>query len=298
MRLDSGFVKGDEISTFYDPMIAKLIVRGDTRAAAIRKMHAALESYQLAGVTTNIKFIKSLCESADFINGDVETGYISKHQDDLFDTQEAPTAAWAQASLALLLKEAQNQRLNHVASSVVLGFSPSFQQRSFDLVQIFNSTSSEPRSMKVQVQQKTPDTFDIEIAGQSFANVRSHVGNEGTISSYFPEQRIDTDFIVNDDRVSVFQLGNHYEFKLVTPKWLEAALGKKDVANSVIAPMPCKILRVNVNQGDQVTKDQILVVIESMKMETSVRSPQDGMISKVAHKQGVSIKCIVHCVMC
>lgn len=71
-------------------------------------------------------------------------------------------------------------------------------------------------------------------------------------------------------------------------KWLEKALGIKDVTNSVIAPMPCKILRVDVAEGDEVVKDQSLVVIESMKMETVIRSPQKGVVRKVVHKKGVS----------
>ena len=69
---------------------------------------------------------------------------------------------------------------------------------------------------------------------------------------------------------------------------MDKALGIKDVANSVLAPMPCKILRVEVKQGESVQKDQPLVVIESMKMETVIRSPHNGVISKVVHQTGVS----------
>ena len=69
---------------------------------------------------------------------------------------------------------------------------------------------------------------------------------------------------------------------------MEKALGMKDVTNSVLAPMPCKILRVEVQAGDTVGKDQPLVVIESMKMETVIRSPQRGTIARVVHQKGVS----------
>jgi 3-methylcrotonyl-CoA carboxylase alpha subunit len=68
---------------------------------------------------------------------------------------------------------------------------------------------------------------------------------------------------------------------------MEKALGINEVTKSVLAPMPCKILRVEVEEGNIVKKDQPLVVIESMKMETVIRSPQDGVISKVVHKKGV-----------
>lgn len=60
----------------------------------------------------------------------------------------------------------------------------------------------------------------------------------------------------------------------------------KDVANSVLAPMPCKVLRVEVEEGQVVKKNQPLVIIESMKMETVIRSPQDGKVSRVVHRVG------------
>jgi 3-methylcrotonyl-CoA carboxylase alpha subunit len=70
------------------------------------------------------------------------------------------------------------------------------------------------------------------------------------------------------------------------PKWAAKALGVKDLANSVLAPMPCKVLRVDVQEGDEVKRDQPLVVIESMKMETVIRAPHDGVVAKVVHKAG------------
>ena len=60
----------------------------------------------------------------------------------------------------------------------------------------------------------------------------------------------------------------------------------RDLTHSVLAPMPCKVLRVEVEEGQEVKKNQALVVIESMKMETVIRSPQDGKISRVVHKPG------------
>jgi 3-methylcrotonyl-CoA carboxylase alpha subunit len=60
----------------------------------------------------------------------------------------------------------------------------------------------------------------------------------------------------------------------------------KSTENSVLAPMPCKVLRVEVKEGQEVKKNQALVIIESMKMETVIRSPQDGKVSKVVHKAG------------
>ena len=67
---------------------------------------------------------------------------------------------------------------------------------------------------------------------------------------------------------------------------MEKALGITETVNSVLAPMPCKVLSVEVQGGNTVKKDQVLVVIESMKMETVIRSPTDGVIKRVVHGKG------------
>jgi biotin carboxyl carrier protein len=110
------------------------------------------------------------------------------------------------------------------------------------------------------------------------------------VTSFFGHTRLDTTVVqdAETDTIIAFQRGMQYRLGVPRAKWMEKALGMKDVANSVLAPMPCKVLRVEVQAGDVVEKDQPLVVIESMKMETVIRSPQRGTIARVVHQQGVS----------
>ncbi len=79
VRVDTGFVSGDEISVHYDPMIAKLIVKGRDRTEALRIMANALNQYQVVGPQTNIQFLKNLVRHPKFIAGEVETGFIGKY---------------------------------------------------------------------------------------------------------------------------------------------------------------------------------------------------------------------------
>ena len=95
--------------------------------------------------------------------------------------------------------------------------------------------------------------------------------------------------MIDAGKLFIFQQGQQYRLESVAPHWLAEALGVKDAVHSVLAPMPCKILRVEVKSGDSVKKDDALVVIESMKMETTIRSPQDGSISRLVHQEGVSL---------
>ena len=105
----------------------------------------------------------------------------------------------------------------------------------------------------------------------------------------FPANRIDSRVHVDSSKLTIMQGGQQYNIQVMMPQWLEKILGAKSTAHSILAPMPCKILRTLVTSGDEVDNGQPLIIIESMKMETTISSPQRGIISRVAHSPGVSV---------
>ncbi|KAJ4295047.1 hypothetical protein N0V90_007055 [Kalmusia sp. IMI 367209] len=289
VRIDAGFVAGDEVSSHYDPMIAKLIVQGPTREAAIQKLRAALEGYEVAGPITNIEFLKKICVSPDFIAGDVETGYIQKHHDELFTPEPPAPEVYAQAALGLSLQEISRAHTDLFSGPPVtsIGYSSNFQQRQVDLVEIPANGKGDSTSTPIKIIQTAPTKFDITVGDRTYSNVVSTFApSNNTLTTFFPHTRLSTTFIRDEDRITLFQQGKQYRLQLAVPKWAAKALGVKDLTNSVLAPMPCKVLRVDVKEGEEVKKDQPLVVIESMKMETVIRSPHDGVIAKVVHRAG------------
>lgn len=289
VRIDAGFVEGDEVSAHYDPMISKLIVRGETREEAIRKLGAALEQYEVAGPITNIEFLKTICRSPDFIAGAVETGYIEKHREELFAPKPIDDEVLAQVALACLHRDSDAaSRPTAGLAGTTVGFGPSYQQRQLSFTESTGPTSDGP-TFSVRVQQTADQTFNVEVGGRVFEQVVSRMDPVShVVTSFFPHTRLDTTVVQDEDTIIAFQRGLQYRLTVPRAKWMEKALGMKDVANSVLAPMPCKVLRVEVQAGDVVEKDQPLVVIESMKMETVIRSPQRGTIARVVHRQGVS----------
>ncbi|KAE8442591.1 hypothetical protein EG329_003014 [Mollisiaceae sp. DMI_Dod_QoI] len=285
VRIDAGFIEGDTISSAYDGMIAKLIVSGATREVAIRKLHAALQDYEVVGLSTNIEFLKKVCNSPAFIRGEVETGYIQKHKDELFAPEAVEPESFAQAALGLLSNEltvAATKRSPGPHAEAV-GFGKSGSRR----YTFLSTSSTEP--IRVDLEQSGPNLFQVAIKGvgidQSFSDVICTPGSP-TISTFFPHTRVESTLIIDGDRLALFQHGKQINLTLSTPSWFEKALGLKDVTNSVLAPMPCKVLSNEVKEGDEVKKDQPLVVIESMKMETVIRSPQSGIVAKLVHKAG------------
>ena len=272
-------------------MIAKLIVRGATREIAIRKLLAALNEYEIAGLITNIEFLKRVCETPAFIAGDVETGFISKWRKHLFDQVAIAPEVYVQAAIGTFLLEAatlQGGIINQ--AGLQSGFVSSSQARRFHFSPTRADGTTDAAQTVVELEPLSTGLFDVQVDGNTYSSVASQWDSLNlNLTSYFPHTRLETRIINDGDNLTLFQQGRQYRLRPATPKWIEKALGIKDVAHSVLSPMPCKILRVQVAEGDVVMKDQPLVVIESMKMETVIRSPQDGVVSKVVHRQGVSL---------
>ena len=265
-------------------MIAKLIVRGEDRVTAIRKLLTALEQYEIAGPITNVEFLKRICQNEAFIAGEVVTGFIDKHRERLFQVEHYSPELFAQAALGTFLKEARaSERPGNASLAVPLGFSASLQSQRIEF-----TAGKDAAKTSIELTQLDANHFTISIDGTHYDNVESHWHPQTHIlTSFFPHTRLETRLIVSDTDLTLFQQGRQYRLQYATPAWVVKALGVQEVANSVLAPMPCKILRVEVEEGDAVKKDQVLVVIESMKMETAIRSPQDGVVKKIVHRQGV-----------
>jgi acetyl-CoA carboxylase biotin carboxylase subunit len=125
VRDDSGVYEGAEISTFYDPMISKLVVWGPTRAEAIGRMRRALHEYQVGGIRTNLPFHRRVMDEPDFQAGRYDTGYIEGHKATLLipaqpaslQTEDGRLAVAAAAIHAAAAAEAQAQELGGVSGA-------------------------------------------------------------------------------------------------------------------------------------------------------------------------------------
>lgn len=287
-------------------MIAKLIVQGPTREVAIQKLHAALSGYEIAGPITNIEFLKRVCKTPAFVAGDVETGFITKQQSSLFEKVKIPPEVYAQAALGTFLMESSplkpngNPALHFGGQS---GFTTTFHTRIYHFTPDIHPSSPAQAPIAVEIKHLSSGLFDLSINKGGFTTTNTYASISTnynpltrTITSYFPHTRLQTRIIPssshldsNNKVLTIFHLGTQHRLRIPTPGWITKALGTKEATHSVLAPMPCKVLRVEVHEGDMVAKDQVLVVIESMKMETVIRSPQAGRVKKVVHGQGVCL---------
>ena len=305
VRIDSGFVQGDEVSSHYDPMIAKLIVRGHDRKDAVRKMAAALNEYEIAGPVTNIDFLKRICKSTDFIDGAVETGYIEKHRPELFAENTITDEALTEAALASFFSTQQSSSTQPLSSTPSkspswLQSSSDFQPRTynFQAADAESLPSKSPPTHSITIQQKSPGHFAVTTpSNETWKVSATYTPSTSTLTTFFPHTR-HTSRIILPPPSSPTTFTSNAPIHLFTPlgsfrllpspsAWLSKALGTTEKANSLLSPMPAKILKVHVKPGDLVNKDQILLVIESMKMETVIRAPGEGLVVKrVPHSEG------------
>lgn len=155
---------------------------------------------------------------------------------------------------------------------------------------------SSPTIFEVEIRPTTSNRFVAKVQGEEYGVTAVLDEATRTITTYFPHTRHTSRIILSEiaepgspgsARIQLFTPHGSFRLQSVVPEWVAKALGTTEKANSLLSPMPCKILRVNVKPGDEVKKDQSLLVIESMKMETVIKSPGDGLVVKrIVHGEG------------
>ena len=278
VRLETGVRQGDEVSVYYDPMIAKLVVWGDDRNEAARRMAQALSETQLLGVKTNLAFLERVVRHPAFLAGDTDTAFIERHRADLLpSTPEIPLEATVAAAARIFMDEQQSRgesapspwndnggwRLNQ----------PALRKMEF--------RSGADTVITIDAVMK-PGHADVTVAGKSHRVVlgpchhgRMQIGLDD--ETYFAEVgRL-------GDRVSAVVPAGRYELELVDPFHYEPADSLPDAR--LTALMPGRVVKLMAKEGDTVKKGQSLLILEAMKMEHTIVSPRDGVIERVAFQE-------------
>ena len=264
-RADSGVRAGDRISPFYDPMIAKLIVHGPTRAVALARLRAALEGCEVAGTVTNLAFLGALAGHAGFARGEVDTGLIGR---DIAALTAAPEIAPRHLALAGMAA------LDLLETGPDAGFG---LWRPLRRSVVLRQGETE-LTLKVRV--TGPDRQIWEVSGTEIVAVRQ--GRDWIVGG----QRAPR-VAVSGDRITVF---DHYglEFAVVDP--LDRAAGAQGDGNLIEAPMPGLVRSLSATVGQSVAKGDRLAVLEAMKMEHALLAARDGVVAEVLAAEGDQVE--------
>ncbi|OJY39865.1 biotin carboxylase N-terminal domain-containing protein [Pseudonocardia sp. 73-21] len=266
IRVDSGVVDGSVVGTAYDPMLAKVIAYGSSRADAARRLARALQTAQLHGVTTNRDLLVGILREEEFLAGGTDTGYLGRHPEVVSGNQGSDTDIRARAAAAALATQAANR-----TGAQVLGTMPSGwrnvgsapQRIAYDGAEVgYRLTRDGPavtvdgEPLDARLLAATPDAVTLEVGG------------------------VRRDYSVHRIAGVVHVDGPDGSSALVeVPRFADPNAVAH--AGSLLAPMPGGVVRVLVEAGATVTAGQALVVLEAMKMEHTVVAPVDGVVSEI-----------------
>jgi 3-methylcrotonyl-CoA carboxylase alpha subunit len=277
VRIDTGVEQGDEITPWYDPMIAKLIVWDVDRNAALARLLRALADYRVVGVTSNIGFLSRLAGCPAFANADLDTGLIERERRYLFPaTHDVPADAWRVAALAELLRD-QAFAHTHAASSND-PYSPWHRRdgwRVNDAAQRVLKFRHGDSDIGLTVTYLGPHHFVLSGTGTDTV-LTGTLDRDGAITANIDGRRLNATVIVAGERRHVFVHGMSYVFSSVEPLFHATEGGGTE--GGLSAPMPGKIVALLANEGDLVSKGAPLLILEAMKMEHTITAPAAGKV--------------------
>ena len=273
-RADAGVRAGDDISPHYDPMIAKIIVHGATRAGALRRLSAALEATEVAGTVTNLAFLGALARHRGFAEGDVDTGLIARDIDVLAQVPQPRPGEIALAALAALgvIGDATCGRIGTPQGET--GFAL-WQPLERSVV-----LRRDGEEIPLRLRSLSGDAHDVVVAGHT-VEVR-RLGGRWQIDGVAAPN-----VAVHGAAVTVFsQYG--LGFEIIDP--LDRASVRGGDTDLIEAPMPGLVKAVLARPGQAVAEGDRLAVLEAMKMEHSLLAARDGIVAEVLVADGAQVE--------
>ena len=261
IRVESGVEVGSVVSTSFDPMLAKFIAHAPTRSEAALKLASALERSVIQGVQTNRDALVSILRSDPFVWGDTTTDFLERvHIEGRVQLSDDDRAA----ALAAAALDAEKSARGHART--------------------LSTFPSGWRNSRMPAQKRIFSIDDEEVVAEYERDASGAVTVNGTDASL-------ADGVVRVGKRTVpVQVNRVGDSAWVHGPWGDVEIVEKspfptseieEESGSLHAPMPGKVVSVNVKVGDEVKKGQTLVVIEAMKMEHAIGSPEDGVVSEV-----------------
>jgi 3-methylcrotonyl-CoA carboxylase alpha subunit len=287
VRVDTGVREGDAITPHYDPMIAKLIVWGEDRPAAVRRLVTALAEYEVAGLRTNLELLRAIAGHPAFAAAELDTGFIARHAAALLPATPDPAedaAIWATAALGVLRD--QDASIRAAAQATGDPWSPWVASDAWRLngegYQDLRFRRGEAEAITLRTYPLRDGRFRLDLPDDI---VRAGlIEDEGESLLLLDGVSRRVSLARQGAELTVFLAGRSHavvqEDPLAPPR-AEAA-----GADRLTAPIPARVTRVLVAAGDAVKKNAALVVLEAMKMELVLRAPMDGTIGEVRHAVG------------
>jgi acetyl/propionyl-CoA carboxylase alpha subunit len=293
VRIDSSIDGPTTISDSYDPMISKLICHGKTREAAIEITRNALKDYIVQTYRTNIPYLQSVIDNKDFIENKIDTSYCEKHQEELLSSMRIMRDEIKKEDVVALFLfhdfnklYLENKEINNVWERIGywrynMNITVSVEQSAV--------SSQQSAAFNVKVEKISPKSLKCKINGQDYEVLLSQNGGDinkviinGTTESIFVSE-------VSGNSYCVHLRGLDFICRRNDELNYSKDYSNTDTKNNDMtyySPMPGKVIKVNVQEGDDVKEGDVLCVVEAMKMENNIKAMTSAKVAKVFIAEG------------
>ena len=274
VRVDTGIREGSEVSMFYDPMIAKLITHGENRDSAIENMTNAIDQYVIDGLSHNLNFLSSIMQNKTFRSGYTTTDFIEQEYSDGFQG------------------EAINEKEYEIYASILSGcymldqmkLDPFYENEKKYVIKF------EDKSID-NIIQKDGDGFLVQINNNQYHLSLSMQSNDPRVICSIDDQKMVLQIrkrlpryeLVHKGKVALALIS---EQRLADLNELMPKKIPQDMSKFLLSPMPGLLIKVCVDEGQEVKAGEELAVVEAMKMENSLRASKDLKIKSILGSEG------------
>ena len=274
VRVDTGIREGSEVSMFYDPMIAKLITHGENRDSAIENMTNAIDQYVIDGLSHNLNFLSSIMQNKTFRSGYTTTDFIEQEYSDGFQG------------------EAINEKEYEIYASILSGcymldqmkLDPFYENEKKYVIKF------EDKSID-NIIQKDGDGFLVQINNNQYHLSLSMQSNDPRVICSIEDQKMVLQIrkrlpryeLVHKGKVALALIS---EQRLADLNELMPKKIPQDMSKFLLSPMPGLLIKVCVDEGQEVKAGEELAVVEAMKMENSLRASKDLKIKSILGSEG------------
>ena len=274
VRVDTGIREGSEVSMFYDPMIAKLITHGENRDTAIENMTDAIDQYVIDGLSHNLNFLSSIMQNKTFRSGYTTTDFIEQEYPDGFQGEPVNEREYEfYASILSACYMIDQLKLN-----------PFYENKNNYVIKFEN------KSIESTIK-KDGDVFLVEINNNQYHLSLNMQSNDPRVICSVNDEKMIMQIRKKIPRYELIHKGK-IALALISEQRLAALnelMPKKipqDMSKFLLSPMPGLLIKVCVNQGQEVKAGEELAVVEAMKMENSLRASKDLKIKSILGSEG------------
>ena len=275
VRIDDGVRQGDAISPYYDSMVAKLIVHGDTREEALARMDQALGEFHIVGLQTNVQFLRHVVSSESFAKADLDTALIQREAAVLFEQEKIGAPLAMAGAIAFTLQQEKTLETADPFSRRDGWRSHGPVCRSFEF-----EFHGQPHKAQLTYQHEGSPQLALDGQPVSLLIEPAADGLLVTLNG----QRTHLQVYRLGEQLHLFSADGATQITVID-LLAHAGVAQQEVGR-LTAPMPGKVVSFAVKAGDKVSRGQALAIMEAMKMEHTIAAPADGVVAEILYAPG------------